>query len=61
MTPKISDTCMFLTTAKDIWDTVHQTYSKALDAAQVYEIKVKTRATKRGNKTAREYANMLKN
>ena len=52
---------MFLTTAKDIWDTVHQTYSKALDAAQVYEIKVKTRATKRGNKTAREYANMLKN
>ena len=46
MTPDISDTCMFLTTAKDIWDAIHQTYSKALDAAQVYEIKVKTGATK---------------
>ena len=46
MTPDISDTCMFWTTAKDIWDAIHQTYSKALDAAQVYEIKVKTGATK---------------
>lgn len=32
MTPEISDTCMFLTTAKDIWDVVHQTDLKALDA-----------------------------
>ncbi|RVW90229.1 hypothetical protein CK203_036786 [Vitis vinifera] len=32
MMPEISDTCMFLTTAKDIWDAVHQAYSKALDA-----------------------------
>ena len=46
MTPEISDTCMFLTTAKDIWDAVHQTYSKTLDAAQVYKIKAKIRATK---------------
>ena len=52
---------MFLTTAKDIWDAIHQTYSKALDAAQVYEIKVKTGATKQGNKTVTEQANMLKN
>ncbi|RVW50729.1 hypothetical protein CK203_073310 [Vitis vinifera] len=28
------NTCMFLTTAKDIWDAVHQTNSRALDAAQ---------------------------
>ena len=33
MTPEISDTCMFLATAKDIWDAVQQTYSKARDAA----------------------------
>ena len=52
---------MFLTTAKDIWDAVHQTNSRALDAAQVYEIKAKTKATKHGNKTVTEYANMLKN
>ncbi|KAL6331497.1 hypothetical protein AAG906_011437 [Vitis piasezkii] len=37
--PAISNTCMFLTTAKEIWDSIHRTYSKARDAAQVYEIK----------------------
>ena len=42
MTPEISDTCMFLATAKDIWDAIQQTYSQARDAAQVYEVKVKT-------------------
>ena len=58
---EISDTCMFLTTTKDICDAVHQTYSKALDAAQVYKIKVKTGTTKQENKIVTEYANMLKN
>ena len=42
MTPEISDTCMFLATAKDIWDTIQQMYLKARDATQVYEVKVKT-------------------
>ncbi|RVW46161.1 Retrovirus-related Pol polyprotein from transposon RE1 [Vitis vinifera] len=40
MTPEISNTCMFLAIAKDIWDAIQQTYSKARDAAQVYEVKV---------------------
>ncbi|KAJ1413020.1 hypothetical protein SESBI_19949 [Sesbania bispinosa] len=44
MIPEISDTCMFLNSEKEIWDAVEQTYSKAKDAAQVYE----------------EYANQLK-
>ncbi|KAL3734117.1 hypothetical protein ACJRO7_023463 [Eucalyptus globulus] len=48
MEPAISDTCMFLPTAKEIWDSVRRTYSKARDAAQVYEIKVKTSGTKQG-------------
>ncbi|KAF5454932.1 hypothetical protein F2P56_024561 [Juglans regia] len=61
MNPEISNTCMFLSTAKEIWDAVQQTYSKARDAAQVYEIKVKTSATRQGNKTVTEYANLLKN
>ncbi|GFY96524.1 alcohol dehydrogenase 1 [Actinidia rufa] len=39
MIPEISDTCMFLTTAKDIWETVRQTHSKKGDSEQVYEIK----------------------
>ena len=60
MTPKISDTCMFLATAKDIWDAIQQTYSKARDAAQVYEVKVKTIAAKQGSKIVTEYANQLK-
>ena len=61
MTPEISDTCFSLTTAKDIWGAVHWTYLKALDAAQVYEIKANTGAAKQGNKIVMEYANMLKN
>lgn len=56
MDPAISDTCMFLKTAKEIWDSIRRTYSKARDAAQVYEIKVKTSATKQGSKTVTEYA-----
>ena len=61
MTPEISDTCMFLPTAKAIWDALNQTYSKVRDAAQVYEIKTKTAATKQGNKSVTEYANFLQN
>ena len=46
MTAKISDTCMFLATTKDISVVIQQTYSKARDEAQVYEVKVKTIAAK---------------
>ena len=60
MTPEISDTCMFLATTKDIWDAIQQTYSKARDAAPVYEVKVKMIAAKQGSKTVTEYANQLK-
>ncbi|GAV60593.1 UBN2_3 domain-containing protein [Cephalotus follicularis] len=61
MDPTISDACMFLKTAKEIWDSIHRTYYKARDAAQVYEIKVKTSATKKGSRTVTEYANTLQN
>ena len=60
ITPEINDTCTFLATAKDIGDAIQQTYSKAKNAAQVYEVKVKTIATKQGSKTIIEYANQLK-
>ena len=60
MTPEISDTCMFFGMTKDIWDAIQQTYSKARDAAQVYEVKVKTIAAKQGSKTITEYVNQLK-
>ncbi|XP_022632117.1 uncharacterized protein LOC111240756 [Vigna radiata var. radiata] len=58
--PEISDTCMFLTFAKAIWIAIEQTYSKAKDAAQIYEVKVKIMAAKQGTKTVTEYANQLK-
>ena len=32
MTLEISDTCMFLATAKDIWNAIQQRYSKARHA-----------------------------
>ena len=60
MLPEISDTCMFLTTAKEIWEAVRQTYSKVRDAAQIYEIKTKISATKQGDNSVTEYANRLK-
>ena len=60
MVPEISDTCMFLKSAKEIWEAVEQTYSKAKDAAQIYDVKVKTVAAKQGNKSVTEYANQLK-
>ena len=60
MTLEISDTCMFLATTKDIWEAIQQTCSKARDAAQVYEVKVKTIVAKQGSKIVTEYANPLK-
>ncbi|XP_047179225.1 uncharacterized protein LOC124846055 [Vigna umbellata] len=60
MVQEISDTCMFLTSTKAIWNATEQTYSKAKDTAQIYEVKVKTMATKQGTKTITEYANQLK-
>ena len=60
MTLKISNTCMFLAMAKDIWDAIQQTYSKSRDVAQVYEVKMKTIAAKQESKTVIEYVNQLK-
>ena len=33
--PKISDTVMFLSTTKEIWDAMKQTYFKLKDAVQI--------------------------
>jgi len=42
MVPEITDTYMFLNSAKEIRNAMEQTYSKAKDAAQIYDVKVKT-------------------
>ena len=51
MEPEISKNCMFVTIANKIWETTHQTYSKAEDYELCYNSKVKTQisATKQGN------------
>ena len=46
---------------KSIWDAPHQSYSKVHDATLIYDIKIKTTATKQGTKTVTEYANLLQN
>jgi len=46
MLPEISDSVIFLSIAKEIWDAVKETYSKVHDAARIYEIKTKLSAAK---------------
>ena len=46
MVLEITDTCMFLNSAMEIWNAMEQTYSKAKDAAQIYDVKLKTIAAK---------------
>jgi len=60
MTEEISDNCMFLGTTKNIWKSLEESYSKAKDATQIYDVKVKTMGAKQGNKTITQYANHLK-
>ncbi|KAJ9552519.1 hypothetical protein OSB04_016564 [Centaurea solstitialis] len=59
MHPEVSGTCMFLTSAKEVWETVKQTYSKVKDAALVFEIKTKINSTKQGTTSVTEYYNTL--
>ena len=60
MVPEISGTCMFFTTTKEIWDVVNETYSKVCDATQIFQIKTRISATRQGDRSITEYANILK-
>ena len=48
MQPEIRRTCMFPPTAKEIWESVCQTYSKVRDASQIFDLKTKIYNTKQG-------------
>jgi len=48
MVPKISDTCMFLKLAKEIWEAMEQTYYKAKNIEQIYDVKVKNFGSQTG-------------
>lgn len=38
---EISRTCLYLSKTKDIWENLHQTYSRAKDATQNFELTLK--------------------
>ena len=44
--PETSRNCMFLSIAKEIWDTVKHIYSKVQDASVVFDIKMKISSPK---------------
>ena len=46
---KISQTYLFLSTAKEILDAISQTYSKSGITTQVYELNCRFHATKQGS------------
>ena len=60
MVPKISNTCVFFTLIKEIWDAVNETYSKVRDMTQIFEIKTRVSATRQDNHSVIKYANILK-
>lgn len=51
---------MFLSTAKEIWDAVKETYSQVHDAAKIYEIKLKLPTAKQRARPVTKYSNYLR-
>lgn len=39
---EINNTCMFLPITKEVWEAVQETYFRVKDAAQIYNLKIKT-------------------
>ena len=60
MVSKTSNTCVFFTLIKEIWDAVNETYSKLRDMTQIFEIKTRVSATRQDNHSVTKYANILK-
>ena len=57
---EISRTCMFLSTAEEIWESMCHTYSKGRDAAQMFELKTRIHNTKQGILFIIEYYTVIK-
>ena len=55
MKPSIGKTYMFLSTAKDVWDAIRETYSDAKNASQIFEIKTQLWQMKQGERKVTEY------
>ena len=60
MEPEIDQTNMYLSTTKQLWDAMNETYSYLANSLQVYELKTKIGNTTKGNLFVTSYYNMLK-
>ncbi|CAA6661384.1 unnamed protein product [Spirodela intermedia] len=61
MIPQISCDFFFLSTVKDLWETVHTKFSEKNNEAHIYELETKSMSMMQGSKTMMEYAGELKN
>lgn len=52
---------MFLSTSKEIWETIQQKYYKKNNSAQISEIKIKLISANQGNYSITKYTNLMKN
>ena len=55
MKPAIGKTYVFLSTAKDVWDAIWETYSDIENASQIFEIKTRLWQMKQGDREVVEY------
>ncbi|CAA7399929.1 unnamed protein product [Spirodela intermedia] len=61
MIPQIGRDFFFLSTVKDMWETVHTKFSQRNNEAHLYELETKSMSTIQGNKSMMEYTGQLKN
>ncbi|KAH9741647.1 protein kinase domain-containing protein [Citrus sinensis] len=59
MDPHISQSFLFLPSARDLWDAVTETYSDLGNTAQLYELKCRIHETKQGSDTMTAYYNIM--
>ena len=55
----VSCNCMFLSSSREIWDALRQTFSKKQDIATSYELKMKIFSTKQGAMTVTDCYEIL--
>ena len=60
MEPKINQTYVCLSTVKQLWDAMSETYSDLGNSSQVYELKTKIINTMQENMSVTSYYNMMK-
>lgn len=59
MTSNIRQTCLYLSTTKNIGNIIHQTYSRTRGASQIYELKLKMINLRHEERTMTNYTNEL--